>query len=750
MTVVPKSKLQPSPSSQSTLRVSLSNQVVLGLVLGLGVGIGVGELTAVFHDIGKAFILLLQMTVLPYIMLSLITGLGHLSYDDIKMLARKVGVLLMCSWALAFLVILLMPLAFPVSESASFFSTALIEPPEAVNFLTLFIPANPFHALANNAVPAVVLFSIAIGIALVGMEQKHGLLEDLMVLNRAMTRVTQFVSRLTPLGVFAIVASAAGTMSTEEFGRLQVYLVIYIVLALLMTFWVLPTLITSVTVLTYQEVVGQTRDVLVTAFATGSALIVLPLLVERSQEILRQSRLTTEDTEATVEVIIPAFTSFPKLGTLLPMSFVLFAGWYAGTPVSTEQYPALIGAGLVSFFGSIHVAIPLLLDLLHIPVDLYHLYLAVGLITDRFATLLTTMNNLLLTLLGACAVGGLLTVQWGKLLRSVVLTIVFIAMIIGGARVFFSHALHNEYRKDKILASMQLLRNPGPVTIHQSPPSTNALSDPQQSRLKRLWADGILRVGYLPDSLPFTYFNSAGQLVGFNVEMAHTLARELGVWLEFVPIRRGLTMADQLRSGYCDIIMADVAVTPERAQTMAFSVSYMDQTLAFIVKDYRRGDFNSREAIRRLKAPRVGVLNVQYYIDKVHRYVPQASIRVLNSINEFFDNRGEELDAFVFSAEAGAAWTLLYPAYTVAIPQPDVLAVPLAYPLPRGDGEWINFINSWIELKRKDKTIASLYDYWILGKNIVPKQPRWSVLRNVLGIGNHTGQPLDERGDPWF
>jgi ABC-type amino acid transport substrate-binding protein len=46
---------------------------------------------------------------------------------------------------------------------------------------------------------------------------------------------------------------------------------------------------------------------------------------------------------------------------------------------------------------------------------------------------------------------------------------------------------------------------------------------------------GTLRVGYLPDNLPATYFNGAGKLVGFDAEMAHTLARDLGVGLEFVP-----------------------------------------------------------------------------------------------------------------------------------------------------------------------------------------------------------------------
>src|SRR6516165_1446506 len=108
----------------------------------------------------------------------------------------------------------------------------------------------------------------------------------------------------------------------------------YMALALFLTFWVLPAVITSALPVTYKAVVGHTSDVLITAFATGSALIVLPLLVERSKTLLRQSQLSTDDTEAAVDVILPAFTSFPKIGTLLSMSFVLFAGWFAGCPVT--------------------------------------------------------------------------------------------------------------------------------------------------------------------------------------------------------------------------------------------------------------------------------------------------------------------------------------------------------------------------------------------------------------------------------
>lgn len=716
--------------SRRTLQLSLSTQVLLGLILGLLAGAVFGESMAPLQDVGKAFILLLQMPVLPYITLSLITGLGQLNYQQVKLLALKAGTVLVLSWGLALAAILVMPLTFPVWQSASFFSTSLIAKPEEVNFLTLFIPANPFYSFANNLVPAVVLFSAAVGLALIGIEQKQGLLTSLTILNRAVTRVTNFVSKLTPIGVFAVVASAAGTMRLEDLSKLQVYLWTYIAIALVLTLWALPALIMSCTTLTYRQVVGHTQDVLVTAFATGSALIVLPLLIERSKELLRQSALSTETTEATVEVIIPAFTSFPKIGTLLPMSFVLFAGWFAGASVPVAKYPIFAVTGLVSFFGSVNVAMPLLMDVLRIPVDLFQLYLPLTVVTSRFAVLLTTMNNLVLTLLGACAVSGLLTVRWGRLLRVAVLTVVITAVTLGGLRAFFTFALDNKYRKDEIIAGMQLLRTKVPAVVHRTPPPAPT-DDPQQSRLERLRSRGVLRVGYLPDNLPFAYFNAAGDLVGFDVEMAHTLARDMGVSLEFVPIVRD-RMAEQLKAGDCDIIMSGVVATPERAYTMVFSASYLEQTVAFIVKDYRREEFSSREAVRHLKAPRIGVPNIPYYVDKVQRYLPQAELVMLTSVTEFFEGRGEDLDAFVYSAEAGSAWTLLYPAYTVAIPQPDVLAAPLAYPMARGDQEMVDFINLWIDLKKKDKTIARLYDYWILGKNAIPQLPRWSVVRNVL------------------
>lgn len=42
-------------------------------------------------------------------------------------------------------------------------------------------------------------------------------------------------------------------------------------------------------------------------------------------------------------------------------------------------------------------------------------------------------------------------------------------------------------------------------------------------------------------------------------------------------------------------------------------------------------------------------------------------------------------------------------------------------------------VSRWIDLKRKDGTIESLYEHWIEGKQAEKSGPRWNVLTDVMG-----------------
>ena len=147
------------------------------------------------------------------------------------------------------------------------------------------------------------------------------------------------IVNLTPVGVFAITAAAAGTMTVEEFGRLQVYLVSFNVAALFLTFWILPMLVTPFTPFKYRDIIGLTRDALVTAFTTGNLFVVLTVLTENCKDLFEKYDLKEEKTEAYVDVIVPISFNFPNTGKLLMLLFILFAAWFSGSTLHLTQYP---------------------------------------------------------------------------------------------------------------------------------------------------------------------------------------------------------------------------------------------------------------------------------------------------------------------------------------------------------------------------------------------------------------------------
>ena len=193
--------------SKRVLRMSPGQRILLGLLLGVATGLFLGEIVAPLETVGIAFIRMLQITVIPYISVALITGLGRLEYDEVKRLAVKGGSVLVVLWALAITLVTVMPLAFPDWPSRSLFQQSSIEPVASPDFIQLYIPSNPFFSFANGIVPAVVVFSIMVGLALTGRKNKALLIEPLSLLSDILSKITRFVTSLAPIGVFALMAN---------------------------------------------------------------------------------------------------------------------------------------------------------------------------------------------------------------------------------------------------------------------------------------------------------------------------------------------------------------------------------------------------------------------------------------------------------------------------------------------------------------------------------------------------------------
>jgi Na+/H+-dicarboxylate symporter/ABC-type amino acid transport substrate-binding protein len=709
--------------------MSSSRRILIGLAAGAGLGVFLGDRAAPFQWVAEAYVKLLQMTVLPYVTVSIVGGLGRLRQDEARALGVRTGLVLVGLWVLALLFMFLIPLAFPPSQSASFFSTTLVEQRPSFDLIDLYIPSNPFRSLAENIVPAVVLFSVLLGIALIGVERKQLLLDLLNVTGSALTRVARLIFRLTPYGLFAIAASAAGTMSLDQFGRLQVYLVAYVLVALLVALWVLPGLVASLTPIPRRALFSASRDSLLTAFAAGDLFIVLPGLIESTKSLIDRYARGNSDAGTLPDVIVPASFNFPHTAKLMSFSFVLFAGWFSDALIHLSDYPKLAFTAFFAAFGSLNVSVPFLLDLFRIPADTFQLFLASSVINAHVGTLLAAMHTLTVGLLGACATAGLLQVRRSALTKYAVLTVVLTVGIIGGTRALFANVLDQQYTKDQELQRMHLLRPFRHAVVHRTRPAGETARE--SNVLDDIRARGRLRVGYLERALPFAFFNERAELVGYDVELANHLANELRVDLEFVPVVRE-QMSEDLAQGYCDIVMSGVPVTTDLASRTLVSAAYFDETLAFVVADAVREQFTTWDGMRSRGAITIAVPDVPYYVDKLRVLLPKAVLRPMQDVSEVFTSRSLNVDGVALPAERGSAWTLIYPAYTVVVPEPGQVKVPLAYPIARGDRRFGEFVNTWIELKRKDGTLDELYRYWILGQDREGRPPRWSIIRDVL------------------
>ena len=718
--------------------MTFSRKILLGLVLGVATGLFLGDRAAPFHLAADAFIRLLQMTVLPYVTVSLIAGIGALDRASARRLFLRVGALTLVLWGLALGAVFLMPLVFPRLEAASFFSTTIVEERARVDFLSLYIPSNPFHSLANSVVPAVVLFSGVLGIALMGVPGKERLIVWLQVVERALARANRLVVRLTPLGLFAIAAHTAGTLDLGQVARLRVYLIAYGAMALLLSLWVFPGLVACLTPIPARRVLQATQDVLITAFMTADLFIVLPTLIERSKQLLAEAGSPEAEEGSPPDVIVPAFYNFPHAAKMLSLSFVLFAAWYSETTLTVADYPRLTAAGIVSLFGSINVSLPFLLDFARVPADTFQLFVATGVLNSRFGTLAAAMHMVVLALVGTYVLGGRLRLSGPRLLRYLLVTAGLTAATLALLAVALRALGGGTYEGGRLASEMGLLRpvSEGATVLPELPADPPARPSEGASILEAVRARGRIRVGFIPGQRPYTHFNARGELVGFDVEMAHALARELGVTIEFAPVPRD-RLVEVLEKGRVDVVMAGVLLTTRRASRVEFSAPYLDEVLAFVVPDHRRADFSDAAWVRAQAGLRVGVPDLPYVEQLVAREFPNVTIvpLPLNDTESHFAGKGEQehLDAVCLTAERGSFLTLLHPAWSVAVPHPLDIRLPLAYPVARHDLEMARFLGLWIDLKRRDGTVQALYDHWILGKDAKAREPRWSILRDVLG-----------------
>lgn len=94
---------------------------------------------------------------------------------------------------------------------------------------------------------------------------------------------------------------------------------------------------------------------------------------------------------------------------------------------------------------------------------------------------------------------------------------------------------------------------------------------------------GTLRVGTEGTYPPFTFHDAAGELTGYDVDVAKAIAAEMGVEVEFIEARWDALIMG-LDGNQWDVVINQVGVTDERAEQYDFSTPYSFGYAAIIVR----------------------------------------------------------------------------------------------------------------------------------------------------------------------
>ena len=712
--------------------LSLSTKVLIGVIAGIAMGFSFGEHVAWLSVVGDIFIGLLQMTVMPYIMISLIVNIGRLSMDKAKRLIKYGLIFLMLLLGIGLLALFVLPFSFPNWGSGSFYSSDFVQEAAPFDVVKLYIPANPFASMSNNMVPAVVLFSIFIGLGVMKLPNKETLLKPLDVMNKALNQVNKMIVKITPIGVFSIAAGVVSSLSWADLSRLQGYLLIYLVAVLVFTFMVLPYVIAIFTPYSTRTVFKMTRSTLITIFATGKIIVVFPQLIENIKEIIATEEGGNDEAKSEIDIIMPLAYPFPNLGTFMIFIFVPFAAWYSGHALGFSDYPLFLSSTFLSSFVAPITGLPFSLDVLDIPQETFNLFVVSTVLTDRIRVVLGAFHLITLTLLSISASQGLLKFKKAKFIQALIVVSITFAVSIFGMNKLLTENMKSIPTNSEIVNQFKIISPMQPYVILDKGERNPNWRRRNESTLHRIKRRGIIRIGFYENAMPFTFYNSDSALVGMGIDMAHQLASDLKVSIEFVPIKRG-ELVKGIKNDYYDIVMSDIFISNNYAEQLELSKPYLTVSLALVVKkDDDR--FSSKEKIAEVDTFTICYFERKEVAEEYATSFQYAKTAPITDLNQFFnpsENDSTHYDAYLTSAERASALTIRYPGFRVVNPLPYHINNALVFPIANSN-IWKKYIDNWIEFRKQDGTIDRIYSQWILGHEFKKKERNWNLYDDVI------------------
>lgn len=272
-------------------RIGLPFQLLIALVLAIIFGKFVSVADSFYNFLGTTFINAITMVILPLIFPVVIVAVVKIFNQKSfgRILAKTfIYFFVVTTTIIAIFLLTAYYLKFGSGTHATANASSLKGIGTSVNlwtFLTSIVPANVVKAFSTNNLLSVIFFAIAVGLGLgaYGPEKSEPLLHLFDIWINALYKVTDFIIKLSPIGIFGIIAHDVSTVGINELLSLVKFIIgLYIgyVLLLLVVF----PLIARFYKISYINTLRETKDLFTLAFFTGSSSVVLPKLLERLKQ----------------------------------------------------------------------------------------------------------------------------------------------------------------------------------------------------------------------------------------------------------------------------------------------------------------------------------------------------------------------------------------------------------------------------------------------------------------------------------
>jgi polar amino acid transport system substrate-binding protein len=218
-----------------------------------------------------------------------------------------------------------------------------------------------------------------------------------------------------------------------------------------------------------------------------------------------------------------------------------------------------------------------------------------------------------------------------------------------------------------------------------------------------------------PGYMPFEMKDKKGKIIGFDVDIARKMAKDMGVKLKIVPTAWDGIIAGLLAGKY-DMIISGMTITQKRNLKINFANPYISIGQTMLV---RASVAKGKKSWKDLDKPQYTIVTKLGVTGEIatRRMFKHAKIRTFDTeadaVQELLNGKA---DAFVYDKPYNAMFMAKRGGKGIVFWDKDLTFEPLGWAVRKGDPDFLNWLDNFLNQVKHDGTYEKIYNKWF--KNI--------------------------------